>query len=130
MRQPREGQLDRVFVNALIVEAILGIHPHERTTPQPVRISLELGTDISGAAHTDRIGDALDYAAAADLAARITRAGQFQLAETLAERLAEELLAGFPAQWVRVTVEKPAALPNAASVGVSIERHRPATDHT
>ena len=115
---------DRVFVRSLIVRAIIGIHPHERVTPQPVRISFEMETDIRTAARTDHIGDALDYARAADLVAALTRDGRFFLIETLAERIAERLLAEFRCEQVRVEVEKPEALADAASVGISIERHR------
>jgi dihydroneopterin aldolase len=108
-----------------VVQAILGIHPHERVTPQPVRISLTLVTDIRAAARSDAIADALDYGRAASLAGQIARDGQFQLAETLAEAIAARLLAEFPgAVRVRVEVEKPEALPDAAGVGVRIERGR------
>lgn len=115
---------DSVFVRSLMVHAIIGIHPHERVTPQPVRISFDLDTDIGDAARTDDICQALDYARAADLVAALTREGQFRLVETLAERIAERLLTEFRCDRVRVEVEKPEALPNAAGVGVVIERWR------
>jgi len=120
----REASLDSVFVRSLVVHAILGIHPHERVTPQPVRISFSLTTDIRQAAQTDEIRHALDYAHAAERVSAVTRNGQFQLAETLAEQLAAMLLAEFPAQRVSVEVEKPEALPDAEGVGVRIERYR------
>jgi dihydroneopterin aldolase len=116
--------VDSVFVRSLVVHAILGIHPHERVTPQPIRISFELGADIRRAAASDDIADALDYAGAAARVAEVTRNGQFQLAETLAEHLAAMLLAEFPADRVRVEIEKPDALEDAAGVGVRIERSR------
>jgi 7,8-dihydroneopterin aldolase/epimerase/oxygenase len=107
------------------VPAILGIHPHERATPQPVRLSFELFCDTRPAARTDDIAHALDYARAAERAAALARDGRFQLAETLAERVADMLLREFPAERVRVRVEKPEALADAAGVGVVIERTRP-----
>jgi len=106
------------------VHAILGINPNERVTPQPVRISFGFHTDTRRAAETEDIRQALDYAHAAERVSALTRDGKFQLAETLAERIAELLLAEFPADAVWVEVEKPEALPDAAGVGVSIERRR------
>jgi dihydroneopterin aldolase len=44
--------------------------------------------------------------------------------ETLAEHIAQLLLHEFPIQRVRVEVEKPAAIAEADSVGVTIERRR------
>ena len=122
----REARLDDIFVRSLVVHAILGVNPHERVTPQPIRISFTLEADTRPAAATDHIRDALDYARAAERASEVTRNGQFQLAETLAERIAAMLLAEFPTDRVRVEVEKPDALPDAAGVCLLIERRRDA----
>jgi len=116
--------VDEVFVRALVVPAILGIYPHERVNPQPVRISFTMHTDIRPAAASDAIGDALDYAAAASRVTALAQGGRFNLAETLAERIAVLLLAEFRCDRVQVEVEKPTALADAAGVGVRIERNR------
>jgi dihydroneopterin aldolase len=116
---------DCTFVRDLVVSAIIGIHPHERLTPQPVRISFELDGDIGAAADSDDIAAALDYQRAASQVSELTATGKFLLVETLAEHIAALLLHGFPAAHaVRVQVEKPEALPNAGAVGVRIERRR------
>lgn len=120
----REAKLDSVFVRSLVVHAILGIHAHERLNPQPVRISFALEADTRRAATSDDIGDALDYARAAERVRAVTCDGRFRLAETLAEQLAAMLLREFPAERVQVEVEKPDALTDAAGVGVRIERRR------
>jgi 7,8-dihydroneopterin aldolase/epimerase/oxygenase len=116
--------VDTVFVRNLTVDAILGIHPREREHTQPVRISFAMATDTRPAARSEDIGQAVDYAAAADRVAALTREGRFKLAETLAEHIAQLLLHEFPVQRVRVEVEKPEAVAAADSVGVSIERRR------
>jgi len=116
--------MDSVFVRSLIVNAILGVNPDERVTPQPVRISFAMAVDTRAAGASDDINDAVDYAKAAERVGTLTREGKFQLAEALAEHIATMLLAEFPADRVRVEVEKPEALADAASVGVSIERRR------
>ncbi len=104
--------------------AILGVNPEERQTPQPVRISFAMATDASVAAREDDISQAVDYAMAAGRVASLTVEGKFKLVETLAEHIAQLLLHEFPIQRVRVEVEKPAAIREADSVGVSIERRR------
>ena len=116
--------MDTVFVRNVTVEAILGILPGERETPQPVRISFAMAADASVAARTDDIDQAVDYAAAAGRVAALTIEGKFKLVETLAEHIAQLLLHEFPIHRVRVEVEKPAAITEADSVGVSIERRR------
>lgn len=113
-----------MFVRSLTVSAILGIHPEEREQPQPVRISFAMATDASTPARSDDIAQAVDYAAAASRVAALTVAGRFNLVETLAEHIAQLLLTEFPVQRVRVEVEKPEALADADSVGVTIERRK------
>ena len=108
------------------MDAILGINPWEREHLQPVKISFAMATDTRAAAREDAIDHALDYAKASERVAALTREGKFQLAETLAEHIAALLLREFPIQRVRVEVEKPDAVAEADSVGVSIERRRAA----
>jgi dihydroneopterin aldolase len=111
-----------VFVRGLSIQTIVGIHPAERTTPQQVLISFELVTDTGKAAASDNIADAVDYDGASQRISELVIARQFQLLETMAEEIAALLLAAYPLSAVAVEVQKPAALSNANSVGVRIER--------
>lgn len=114
--------MDVVFVTDLALEAIIGIHPEERTTAQPVRISFSLQTDTRNAAGSDDIADAVDYEGACTRVAELVAASRFQLIETMAERIARLLLAEYPVSHVSVEVCKPDALQDAQTVGVRIER--------
>ena len=49
-------------------------------------------------------------------------ASEFQLVETLAERVAEIIINEFNIPWVRVKINKPGAVRYAGDVGVIIER--------
>ena len=83
--------MDVIRIRGLKVETIVGIHDWERRVPRPVVVDLELATDVAAAAKTDRIAGALDYHAVAQAVIAFVGAAQFQLIETLAERLAEKL---------------------------------------
>ena len=52
---------DKVFIEDLEVETIIGIFGWERKVKQIVKISLEMDFCISDAAKTDNIDQALDY---------------------------------------------------------------------
>jgi dihydroneopterin aldolase len=114
--------MDTVFVSNLAVETIIGIHPNERTTPQQVLISFELHADTRTAAHSDDIAHALDYDGASRRITELVGASRFHLIETMAERIASLLLETYPVAGVSVEVRKPAALSDAETVGVRIER--------
>lgn len=116
--------MDLVFICELQLEAVIGVHDHEREAPQPLRMDLELAANTRRAAASDRIQDALDYTAVAERITRFVAASEFQLVETLAERCADLLINEFETSWLRLTLHKPQAIENAASVGVIIERER------
>lgn len=117
--------MDRVFIEDLRVETIIGIFDWEREIRQTVSLDLEMDVDVTRAADTDRIDDTLNYKAVAKRLIGFIEKSEFQLVETLAQRCAEIILAEFPVTWVRLRLGKPGAVRGSHSVGVIIERGRP-----
>lgn len=115
--------MDTVFIRKLKLECVIGVHAWERKQPRKLLLDIELDTDIHKAAKSDDLKHALDYHRVAETCIALARASQFQLIETLAERLATKLLAEFAASAVRITVHKPGAVAHTESVGIRIERH-------
>ena len=116
--------MDIVFIRDLRVDAVIGINEWEQRIKQTVRIDLEMGADVRGAAQSDAIEDTLDYKTVAKRVIAYVEASRFGLIETLAERLAELLLEEFDIPWLRVTLGKPGAVRGSREVGVIIERER------
>ncbi len=116
--------LDTVFIEALHIETIIGIHAFEQNAPRPLILDLELGVDIREAAASDRIRDAVDYSAVADEIIKLAASRRFQLIETLAETIARKVFERFPITTLRLSIGKPGAIDTAKTVGVRIERRR------
>lgn len=114
--------MDIVFVKGFRTEAVIGIFDWERTAPQPIIIDLEMRCNISRAARSDAIEDALDYKAVTDRIAEYVSESSFQLIESLAERIAGLVMEEFGVEWLRLTLGKPQAIPAADTVGLVIER--------
>ncbi|RBI68232.1 dihydroneopterin aldolase [Vreelandella sulfidaeris] len=114
--------MDRILIEALTVDTVIGVYDWERSIQQSLSLDLVLATDIRSAAATDDLRLTLDYAAICQRIQQFADAHQFALVETFAERLTECLRAEFPITWLRLTVRKPGAVPNAASVGLEITR--------
>ena len=121
---PHDHQWDKVLINDLTVDAILGILPKERVQAQRVVINLTILTDTQPAAKSQNIADTLNYAELASQAARLTIEGEYLLIESLVEDLATLTLDHPSAKAVTVRVEKPQAVSAARSVGVEIYRQR------
>ena len=120
-----EHHPDRVLISDLRCDAILGIYPEERTSPQPVVINLIVDTDCRPAARSQSIEDTLNYAEIAERAIELVVQGKYLLIESLVEDIAAMVLEHSRAEAVRVRVEKPEAVTAAGAVGVEITRRRP-----
>src|SRR5690606_12720311 len=114
--------MDKVIIEGLQVEALIGIHPWERRGPQPLQLDLELAFDNRRAAASDAIADTVDYQAVAEQLVAFVGESSYQLVEALAEECAQLLLRDFGVEWLRLAVRKPGALHAARNVGVEIER--------
>lgn len=115
---------DRIFLRGLAVDCVIGFIEWERRIKQTVVIDLELPVDCRAAAVRDRVEDTLDYKKVAKRVIGFVEASEFQLVETLAERIAQLILAEFAVEWVRLSVNKPGAIRGSRDVGVAIERTR------
>lgn len=116
--------LDTVFIHALHIETIIGVHAFEQQAPRPLILDLELGVDIRDAAASDRIRDAVDYSAVADAIVGLAAQRRFQLIETLAETVARMVFERFPITTLTLSIGKPGAIDSARTVGVRIARRR------
>ena len=114
--------MDIVFISDLRIDTLIGIYEWERRVRQTISLDLEMGADIRRAAATDAIEDTLNYKAVAKRLIAFVGASEYQLVETLAERISEIVLAEFDVPWLRLTVHKPGAVRGSRDVGVIIER--------
>ncbi len=119
--------MDRVFIQDLEVETVVGIYDWEREIRQKVVLNLEMSADIARAARTDAIEDTLNYKAVAKRLSAFVGASEFFLVETLAERCAEIVRDEFGVEWLKLRLDKPGAVTGSKSVGVMIERGRKST---
>ncbi len=124
MKSRNSSQTDVIFLAGLTVDCIVGIWDWERRVKQKVVLDLEMAADIRRAAASDSIDDTLDYKRVAKRLLGFVGDSQFQLVETLAERVAELVITEFDVPWVRVRLNKQGAIRGARDVGILIERRR------
>jgi dihydroneopterin aldolase len=116
-------KITHVFVRNLELLAHIGIHGHEQGKPQPVRINVDLGVREPGPLD-DKLERVVDYEAFTGKIRRLVENGHVNLAETLANRIADAAFEDARVLSARVRVEKLHALAGAESGGVEIERVR------
>jgi dihydroneopterin aldolase len=114
--------MDTIFITDLRADAIIGIYDRERKTKQTISIDLELGTSVPDAAATDCVDDTINYKLLSKRVEAYIQQSEFQLIETLAEKLAGIILDEFDVPWLKLTLHKIGALSNSGDVGVRIIR--------
>jgi FolB domain-containing protein len=119
---------DRILIDALEVECIVGIRPAERVRQQHVRVHLDMGLDLSRPGKSGRIAHTVDYSRVATEVTSLLQFRAYKLLEVATEELAASLLALHPAlERVSLRLEKPEALRGRARLAaVEITRTRAA----
>ena len=114
--------MDIIYLHDLRIDTVIGVFDWERQVRQTVILDLEMAADIRRAAARDDLTDTLNYKAVAKRLIEFVGNSEFQLVETLAERVAELMLNEFGVPWLRLRVNKQGAVRGARDVGVIIER--------
>jgi len=117
---------DRIELQGLHLDCILGVHSEERDRVQPVRVDLVMGLDLAPAGRSASIADTIDYDRAATEIGALLRFRRYRLLENAAHELAAMLFGVHPAlEDLELCVAKPEALPDRArSAAIRIERSR------
>lgn len=116
--------MDIIYLSDLRIDTIIGIYDWERRVKQTIILDLEMAADISAAAHSDNIENTLNYKAVAKRLFAYVGDSEFELVETLAEKVAELILTEFNVPWLRLKLNKQGAVRGVRDVGVIIERGR------
>ena len=99
---------DTVRITGVHAEGRHGVHEEEKTRPQPFLVDVEAEVEAARAAAGDDLADTVSYADIASDAVAVVRGPSVDLIETLAQRIADRVLAR-GALRVAVTVHKPEA---------------------
>lgn len=101
---------------------MIGVWKWEKAITQILVLDIDLATDITKSAASDDLKDTLDYKKVTDRVLEYAKANQFDLIETLIERLSEVILSEFEVPWVRIKLDKGGVVKNVNHVGIIIER--------
>jgi 7,8-dihydroneopterin aldolase/epimerase/oxygenase len=100
---------DRIELRGLTVRGRHGVFEHERRDGQDFVVDLTVWLDLATAAASDLLADTLDYGALAGRAAAIVGGEPCDLIETVAGRIADDVLTDPRVRAVEVRLHKPHA---------------------
>ncbi len=114
-----------LFLRNMLLDAHIGVFPHEYGVTQRIRVSVYFGIDEVKESETcvDDLRSTVSYELVVQLVRRIVREKHVNLVETLANQIATEVLRlDQRVRVVRVRVEKLDVFEEIEGVGVEIER--------
>ncbi len=117
---------DRIALRGLRVRGHHGVYEHERRDGQDFVVDVTVWLDLAPAAGSDDLADTLNYGELAHRTAAIVAGPPADLIETVAGRIADDVLTDPRVRAVEVTVHKPQApIPlEFADVAVVVHRSR------
>ena len=119
--------LDQIILKGLRASAFHGVLAEERRVGQVFLIDVTVSLDLSAAAETDDLAQTIHYGELAEQIVAAEESDPVDLIETVAERVAQVVLAHPQAFLADVTVHKPSAPISVPfeDVAVRIMRGRP-----
>ena len=122
----KDAKPDAILIEGITFHAYHGASDEEQAVGHRYSVDVVLEYDVRVAAQSDDLSQTINYSAVAKRVLAIGTENRFRLIETLAERIAADILQNFPAFAVEVTVRKllpPMRVP-AQATGVKIRRVR------
>lgn len=117
---------DVILIEGITFHAYHGASDEEQAIGHRYSVDVVLEYDVRPAAESDDLSQTINYSAVAKRVLAVGTENKFRLIETLAQRIAVDILQSFPASAVEVTVRKllpPMKVP-AQATGVRIRRER------
>lgn len=110
--------MDTIYIEQLEIETFIGTNAWEQNEKQVIYVDLYIDTDISRAAASDSLFDAIDYQDIAENITAVIGDARFQLIETVAKTIADHIEMYPGALKAQIRVAKAATLANVREVGV------------
>jgi dihydroneopterin aldolase len=120
--------VDEISLTGIRAFGYHGVFEQERRDGQEFVVDATLELDLAVAAASDDVADTVHYGELAERIVHLVATDPVDLIETLAERIAADVLTDSRVQRVTITVHKPAApiVVPFADVAVTVRRSRPA----
>jgi len=123
MAEPYTG--DRIILKDLGFYGYHGVFAEEEKLGQRFFIDLELGTDLTAVAATDRLSAGISYADIYDVVKAAFETRRMKLLEAVAQNIVDDLFSEFEAvTWVIIRLRKPEAPIAMVRGEAAIELHR------
>jgi len=114
--------MNTIFIQDLRIETRIGVYEWEQHVAQPLLLNIEFVLPSAKPFASDKLADAVDYAAIVERLRRLATDHPHKLLERFSDAVADIVRGEFGAPWVKVSVAKLAPMPGVKQIGVTVER--------
>jgi 7,8-dihydroneopterin aldolase/epimerase/oxygenase len=111
-----------IGIQDLQIRCIIGIYQNERSQEQEIYVDLKVQTDFSKCLRSGSITETIDYTQLAKICSDFAKGKKYELLETFAGDVLDEIFRTYPVNWGWIRIKKPKAIPHAAFATVELEK--------
>ena len=114
----------KILISDLTLLISIGIHDFEKTKKHEVRFNINIDINPSLFPIEDKLNSIVNYETVVDLITKLTKNKHYELLETLAEDIFDQLFKNINIQKIKLKIEKTQIIKNTSSVGIEITKKR------
>jgi len=114
----------KILISDLALLMSIGIHDFEKIKKQEVRFNINIDINPSLFPIEDKLNSIVNYETVINLITKLTKNKHYELLETLAEDIFDQLFKNINIQKIKLKIEKTQIIKNTSSVGIEITKKR------
>ena len=114
----------KILISDLTLLISIGIHDFERNKKQEVKFNINIDINPSLFPIEDKLNSIVNYETVVKIITKLAKNKHYELLETLAEDIFDQLFKNINIQKIKLKIEKTQIIKNTSSVGIEITKKR------
>jgi len=114
----------KILISDLTLLISIGIHDFERNKKLEVKFNINIDINPSLFPIEDKLNSIVNYETVVKIITKLTKNKHYELLETLAEDIFDQLFKNINIQKIKLKIEKTQIIKNTSSVGIEITKKR------
>ncbi len=114
----------KILISDLTLLISIGIHDFERNKKQEVKFNINIDINPSLFPIEDKLNSIVNYETVVKIITKLTKNKHYELLETLAEDIFDQLFKNINIQKIKLKIEKTQIIQNTSSVGIEITKRK------
>ena len=114
----------KILISDLTLLISIGIHDFEKTKKQEVKFNISIDINSSLVPNENNLNSIVNYETIVKTITKLAKNKHYELLETLAEDIFDQLFKNINIQKIKLKIEKTQIIKNTSSVGIEITKKR------